>query len=256
MLHDCDTFTRRYYSDVLGAPQPSAIPLSARAERPVLKYQVPSRIKFNTLKDASCLSLLPKPPKKDVIRQLANFSKKLRYSARMDAVHLEDQDREFVLEYNLSNGTIQINEVEKRNSGRREGCFLSSRLIPKPCSARKDDPEYYMPQDFFVGALINVFNHRFIITGADLFVYRYVEANRENFCQKVQDNLRNYFLQLGMLQNDDINAKERKIQKAEKEKLFADNAIMENTEDHVPKDANKYINQTSNTIGCKELMAG
>jgi len=251
LLHDCDAFTRRYYSDMLDTPQPDAIPIPAKVERPTPKYVIPPHIKFGSPEDtyASCLSFVPKPPKKNVIRQLVNFSKKLRYSARMDAIHPEDEGRDFVLEYSLSDGTIQINEIEKRNSGRREGCFLSSRLIPKPCTG-KDDPEYYTPLDFFIGARINVFNHRFVITGADLFVYRYVEANRDKFCQQIRENLRNYFLQQDMLQ-DDVDIEAKKIQKMEDEQKLANNVIAKNEDDvNVSKCMDKEFDMT----GHKELI--
>lgn len=198
-----------------------------------VKYEAPPHIGFGSPEDtyASCLSFLLRPPKKNVIRQLANFPKKLRYSARMDAVHPEDEDRNFVLEYSLSDGTVQVSEIEKCNSGRREGCFLSWRLIPKP-AARKDDPVYYTPEDFFVGARINIFNHHFIITGADLFVYRYVEANHDKLPQNVRENLRNYFLRQGMLR-DDVDVETRKIQEAEdKRDLLAINVIAKSSEDN------------------------
>lgn len=252
LLHDCDAFTRKYYSDMLGTPQPDAIPVPARMKTPSTKYEVPPHIKFGSPEDtyASCLSFIPKPPKKDVIRQLANFPKKLRYSARMDAVHPEDEGRDFVLEYSLSDGTIQLNETEKSNSGRREGCFLSFRLIPKPCTG-KDNPEYYTPQDLFIGACINVYNHRFVITGADLFVYRYIEANCDKFCQEVRENLRNYFLRQDLLW-DDVNVEAKKIQEREdKQKLLADNVVARNLEDDV--DANKCMNKEFDMIGQKEL---
>ncbi|XP_011708053.1 PREDICTED: EF-hand domain-containing protein 1-like [Wasmannia auropunctata] len=253
LLHDCDAFTRKYYSAMLGTPQPDAIPIPARVERPAPRYEVPPHIKFGSPEDtyASCLSFVPKPPKKNVTRQLVNFPKKLRYSARMDATHPEDEGRDFVMVYSLSDGTVQINEIEKRNSGRREGCFLSFRLIPKPCTG-KDDPEYYTPRDFFIGARVNVFNHRFVITGADLFVYRYVEANHDKFCPEVRENLRNYFLQQGMLQ-DDVDVEARKIQKMEDEqKLFAErNVIAENVEDYVS--ASKCTDEKFDMIGHKEL---
>jgi len=238
LLHDCDAFTRKYYSDVLGTSQADAIPIPARVERPApAKCEIPPHIKFGSPEDtyASCLSFVPKPPRKDVIRQLANFPKKLRYSARMDAVHPEDEGRDFTLEYSLSDGTVQINETEKPNSGRREGCFLSSRLIPKPCTG-KDDPEYYTPQDFFIDARINVFNHRFIITGADLFVYRYVEANRDKFCQEIRENLRNYFLQQGMLQNDvDVEAR-KTLETEDEQKLLTNNIIAKKVEADINTD--------------------
>lgn len=188
------------------------------------KYKVPAHIDYGKPEDTynSCLSLVPKPPWKNTVRQLANFSKKLRYFTRMDAVHPEDKNRDFILEYDLSNGTIQISEIKKRNSGRQEGCFLSWRLIPKPIT-EKDDPLYYTPEDFFIGARINIFNHRFVITGADLFVYHYIEENSGKFCQEVRENLRSYFLQQNMLQNDiDIEAKKIKETKDEQE-LLADN---------------------------------
>jgi len=179
-----------------------------------------------------------------------SFASKLRYSAQMDAIHPEDEGRDFVLEYSLSDGTIQINEIEKRNSGRREGCFLSSRLIPKPCTG-KDDPEYYTPLDFFIGARINVFNHRFVITGADLFVYRYVEANHDKFCQQIRENLRNYFLQQGMLQ-DDVDIEAKKIQKIEDEqKLLANNVIAKNEDD---VNVSKCMDKKFDLTGHKELI--
>lgn len=224
LLHDCDDFTRKYYSDVLGTPQADAIPVPVRDEKLMPVKCESSYIKFDSPEDTyvSSPSFVSRPISKNVIRQLINFPKKLRYSMRMDAVHPEDEDRDFVLEYRLSDGAIQIVEREKRNSGRNEGCFLSFRLIPKPCSTKRDDPDYYTPEDFFVGARINILNHRFVITGADLFVYRYVEANRDKFCQEVRENLRNYFLQQGMLQND-VDVEARKIQEREDEcKLVAD----------------------------------
>ncbi|KYN40389.1 EF-hand domain-containing protein 1 [Trachymyrmex septentrionalis] len=252
LLYNCDAFTRKYYSDMLGTPQPDAIPIPTKMERPAPKYEIPPHIQFGSPEDtyASCLSFIPKPPKKNVIRQLTNFPKKLRYSARMDAIHPEDEGRDFVLEYSLSNGTIQIIEIEKPNSGRREGCFLSSRLIPKPYTGN-DNPEYYTPQDFFIGARINVFNHRFIITGTDLFVYRYVDANRDKFSQKVLENLRNYFLHQGMLQ-DDMDAEVKKIQMLEDEqKLFATNVAAKNIEDDIS--TGKCMNKEFDMTGCKEL---
>ncbi|KAF7403139.1 EF-hand domain-containing protein 1-like [Vespula maculifrons] len=215
LLYDCDLFTRKYYSEVLKIIQPSSIPIDPPIDqiKPLSEHKIPPHIMLGTPEDtyASCLSYRVKPPKKDVIRQLSNFPRKLRYSMKMDNVHPEDQDRDFVLEYNLSEGTVLIQELEKRNSGRREGCFLKATLVKKPGTDR-DNPLYYTPQDFFIGARINVFNHYFTINGADLFVYRYMEANPEKFCQQIRDNMRNYFAQQELLQND-IMIEAKKIQR-------------------------------------------
>lgn len=152
------------------------------------------------------------PMKKNTIRQILNFPKKLRYSMKMDAVHPEDETRSFILEYNLSDGKIQIKECVKPNSGRKGGTFLSSRQIKKPGSST-ERPEYYGPEDFFIGTRINAFNHYFIITGADLFVYRHIEANAEKFSENLKNNMKNYFLQLGLLENS--NKIVEKLEKGE-----------------------------------------
>ncbi|XP_033175867.1 EF-hand domain-containing protein 1 [Bombus impatiens] len=218
-LHDCDSFTRKYYSDMLGITQPEAIPFPTKDVIAAPEYKPPPHIIFGTPEDTyvSCLSFIPEPPKKDVIRQLLNFPRKLRYSMKMDMVHPEDKSRDFILEYSLSDGTVLVQELQKRNSGRREGCFLKATLVAKPKTGR-DNPEYYTPQDFYVGAKINIFNHYFIITGADLFVYRYIEANPEKFPQKVRDSIRNYLVKQNLLSTD-IGTETKKIQDNEEAKL-------------------------------------
>lgn len=216
--------------------QPNDIPIDPPIDpiKPLSELKIPPQIKFGSPEDtfASCLSYRVKPPKKDVIRQLSNFPRKLRYSMKMDNVHPEDQDRDFILEYNLSEGTVLIQELEKRNSGRREGCFLKAMPVTKPDTDR-DNPSYYTPEDFFIGARINIFNHYFTINGADLFVYRYMEANPEKFCQQIRDNMRNYFAQQELLQND-IMIETKKIQQRQHDAdIFGEKEI----ENEVPTNA-------------------
>lgn len=166
------------------------------------------------------------PKKESIIRQILNFPHKLRYSMKMDAVHPEDDTRSFILEYNLSTGKIQINECIKPNSGRKGGTFLSARQIKKP-GCNVDNPEFYGPEDFFIGTKINAFNHYFIITGADLFVYRYIEENKEKFNENLIKNMRDYFLQLGLLQgNSKINENEESlIEETEKNAYEMENCL-------------------------------
>ncbi|OAD62294.1 EF-hand domain-containing protein 1, partial [Eufriesea mexicana] len=232
-LLDCDSFTRKYYSDMLRITQPEGIPLPTKDIMILREYQPPPHINFGTPEDtyASCLSLIPKPPKKDVIRQLLNFPKKLRYSMQMNAVHPEDENRDFILEYNLNDGTILIQELEKRNSGRRKGCFLKATLVPKPKTGR-DNPEYYTPRDFYIGAKINIFNHYFIITGSDLFVYRYIETNPDKFPQEVRDNIRNYLLKQNLLSND-IKIESKIVQNEEDAKLQSIKPIEVNVKEDI-----------------------
>jgi hypothetical protein len=54
----------------------------------------------------------------------------------------------------------------------------------------------------FAGAVVTVFTHRFIITGADLFVYHYMQTNPEKFPPHITANIRNYMIKVGHFKED------------------------------------------------------
>jgi len=56
------------------------------------------------------------------------------------------------------------------------GKFLEPTRVAKPDSPL-DRPEYYGPQDLYIGAVVEVFKHRFIITNADYYVLKYLEKH-------------------------------------------------------------------------------
>lgn len=62
-----------------------------------------------------------------------------------------------------------------RNSGIVGGKFLERRRIIKP------DGSYYEAKDFYVGAVIEVYNHRFELHDADDYAFNYMEANPAMF---------------------------------------------------------------------------
>ncbi|KAF1371831.1 hypothetical protein PFLUV_G00273450 [Perca fluviatilis] len=61
---------------------------------------------------------------------------------------------------------ISIYEKPGRNSGIIGGHFLEKTRIPKPGSTL-DNPEFYSPADFAIGATVEVFSRRFVLTDAD-----------------------------------------------------------------------------------------
>jgi hypothetical protein len=75
---------------------------------------------------------------------------------------------------------ITIHEPPVRNSGIIGGKFLERTRVAKP-SSTPDHPEYYGPKDFSIGAEIEVFRHRFVITGADQYVLKYMEEHSNQF---------------------------------------------------------------------------
>lgn len=130
-----------------------------------------------------------------------NANKTLRYGCQMDTPHPEDKDRRFILSYNLSDGTMQIIEIAVANSGIAGGKFLSSRKLVRPGS-NPNKPDYYTPKDLYIGALIKAFANRFIITSADLYVYRYMQAHPQLFSPEIIDGVRLYHLKQGNLRQD------------------------------------------------------
>ncbi|CAG5017885.1 unnamed protein product [Parnassius apollo] len=202
LLYDCDDFTRRYYKTMLNIDQPSRIEIPREKPKEVAKA-FPPHIGIGAPEDTlqSCFGLMPKPPHKDIIKYNLNANKYLRYLCELDWIHPEDKNRKFVLSYSLADGTIKIGEIPRRNSGIREGKFLSSMRLQTPDSD-PNFPTYYTPDKFYIGAIIPVFKHRFKIVGCDLFVYRYMSANPEKFPQEVIDNVRNYHMREGNLKDE------------------------------------------------------
>ncbi|KAL3282731.1 hypothetical protein HHI36_005902 [Cryptolaemus montrouzieri] len=221
LLYDCDSYTRNYYSKALCIEQKPAMPIE-QAKPPPLEHPMPPHDGIGSLEDSlqNTLSFMPKPPRKDVIRQISNANKFLRYEMVMENIHPEDTIRKFLLLYSLGDGTCKIHEPPISNSGIIGGKYLRATHLVKPGSDPLD-PTYYTPGDFYIGAVITVFQQRFIITGADLYVYRYMQANPEKFPCCVIENMRNYMFHKGYLKEDIKDQIQESLEQEKKEERDA-----------------------------------
>ncbi|MEQ2193562.1 hypothetical protein XENOCAPTIV_003710 [Xenoophorus captivus] len=120
------------------------------------RKEIPPYNGFGSLEDSlqNCLSLIPEPPKVNVVKRIENDHKVLRYTAQLDSPYSKDEGRRFILSYHLSNDMISIFEKPMRNSGIIGGKFLEKTRIPKPGSS-VDNPEFYSPADFAIGATVD-----------------------------------------------------------------------------------------------------
>ncbi|XP_071335528.1 EF-hand domain-containing protein 1 [Trachinotus anak] len=192
LLYDCDGFTKEYFQknhpdmEMKPTEVPKKVDMLQKRKKDVFPYNG-----FGSLEDSlqNCLSLIPKPPRKNVLKLLENDHKVLRYSARLDSRYPEDEHRHFILSYFLSNDTISIFEKPTRNSGIISGKFLEKTRVPKPGST-VESPEFYSPADLAIGASIEVFSHRFVLTNADRYVLTYLEANSSWIPSQTLDSLR------------------------------------------------------------------
>lgn len=94
--------------------------------------QLPPYSGFGSEEDSqnSCNSLLPKPPKRDIVKFMQYDrhgldSNVLRFLARMDTKKATDIDRRFIISYFLADDTILLYEPPVRNSGK---CLLSHKF--------------------------------------------------------------------------------------------------------------------------------
>jgi Ca2+-binding EF-hand superfamily protein len=193
LICDCDDFTKEYYNAKYGITDFTPIRGDIAAVQPGATASKTQRIippynGFGGEEDSlnSCLSLLPKPPKRDFMRFM-EFDRTgldghvLRFLARIDTNRPIESDRRFIVSFYLSDGTVSVFEPQGRNTGIPGGKFLERGTVKKPTSA--GGSSHYTSSDFFVGATVEFNKHRFILTEADEYAYNYMECHAEEFPQ-------------------------------------------------------------------------
>lgn len=195
LVYDCDNFTKGFYYNHFGVTNFDPVEVRGMATD-LPKMEIAEYNNFGSIEDSmqSCNSLIPQPPKKDFIKMLENDHKELRFEAWMqpgckDTMRPEDRGRRFIITYRLADDMLTIYEPPVRNSGIIGGKFLERTRVAKPGSSL-EKPEYYGPQDFYIGAVIEIFKHRFIITNADAFVLKYIEDHKAQFPEQTYSTIR------------------------------------------------------------------
>jgi len=172
-LTKCDGFTQSYYMNKYGTPAAKFKPIILDADRPKPPRRDPKPMSyiggvasFGTEDDSlqSCLSLHPKPMKKDVEKQMANQKNLLRFLARMDTTKPEDVNRRFVITYYMADDTLAIFEEAHKNNGIIPGKFLKRSRFRNPTTGT-----FYEAKDFMEGCVVTINHFRFIVLHMDTF---------------------------------------------------------------------------------------
>ena len=133
------------------------------------------------------------------IRKLYNSNKILRYGLQLKCLDRSDnQMRQFILNYRLSDGQIQINEILDDNKTVQK--YLRYCYVMKPGSTNVSNPDYYTPNDFAIGSILEIFARKFQIISTDLYVFKYMEANRSKFDDNVFESVRNFMKNAALIQ--------------------------------------------------------
>jgi hypothetical protein len=177
-IYDCDDATREFYETYMGKVfEKVNVP---EEEKVHLQLLYPPHNGFGGDEDSlgSCLQLRPQPPKKDLVKMMTNSDRILRLEGVPQNNVPEDAHRKFIIEVYLSDDTIGVGEVKIRNSGCWEGKFRKRGLTSNPAAGRN-----FIPSDFFVGAEVTLSAMAMLITRADEYTLKYMEAHPAEFPQ-------------------------------------------------------------------------
>lgn len=176
-LFDCDEFTSDFYRKYMGIEQ-GKIELKS-PEHFHFQLAYPPHIGFGTEEDsmASCLHLTPRAPKRDMIKMMDNATKVMRFEGRLLTHQAGDNQRKFIIVVHLADDSVSVWEMRQRNSGQAEGRFAVRSRKRNVATG-----EWFCPQDFFLGAKVEINCTPFLIVCADEGTLKYMEQNCQDFC--------------------------------------------------------------------------
>merc|ERR1719188_542807 len=100
----------------------------------------------------------------------------LRFEGKMMSGAAEDRNRRFVIALYLADDSVGVWEKRQRNSGHAEGKFALKSKKRNP--ATKD---WFKPQDFFLGAVVEINAMPFALVGADVATVNAMEERGDEF---------------------------------------------------------------------------
>lgn len=182
-LYDVDAFTKEFYKRNFQADMQS-FDVSAPAA-PAPAQEIPPYNGIGSPEDSylSCVTIDPKPPlgQKSLLQLLKYDNQLLRFEAEMADATESAVGRKFIVSYRLSDDMISIYEpFGAAADGGYGGIYLSFQLLQK-AGTDPDRPEYLKPEDFSVGAQIDVHGVIFTITDADKAVLAFMEEHPDQF---------------------------------------------------------------------------
>lgn len=173
LITDADDYTRRFYADVYGVAESDMKPVLLEDEDPaILGFGGHGEQSTAESGDAGVASSAADASKGEITDNM-----QLRFEAMLNSSRPEDEDRRFIVTFFLSDSSISIFEKKVRNSGFIGGKFLERTRLQNP----DNNNEWFMPQEFFVGAEMRLNRYPLKLIDADEFTLRYMEGHCDLF---------------------------------------------------------------------------
>eukprot|EP00040_Diaphanoeca_grandis_P008748 m.46293 g.46293 ORF g.46293 m.46293 type:complete len:509 (+) comp20199_c1_seq1:172-1698(+) len=168
-LYACDDFTRDFYKQNFGLDLQDVDVSAPPTARPV--QAIPPYNGLGSPEDSylSCVSVNPKAPlgQKSLLQLLKYDNKLLRFEAEIDSMKEEHAGRKFIISYRLADDMVSIFEPHgSQSDGGFGGLYLSFQHLPR-AGTDPDKPAYLKPEDFHVGARIEVYGTAFVVLATD-----------------------------------------------------------------------------------------
>ena len=99
----------------------------------------------------------------------------------------ENNERVFVINYFLSDDTLSVHELARRNSGFMGGEFFKRAqfVLPDQGWYTSNRPKIYQSHHFFLGSKVILRDFIFEIISADIFALNFMEQHKEDVSSKL-----------------------------------------------------------------------
>ena len=178
LIYDADEFTKNYCDEKFGKHDWTPLQFNDDGTYSQIKNNPPPYNGWGDEEDSLgyCYSLHPTPPKKNIVKMMNKDGQFLRFLAKFKYPSPSDQIRQFVIIFYLADDNVAVFELPKRNTG-----FKGGKFIQKSKFRNDNTNNYFLPNDFFIGATIKINNYIFELIDADELAFNIMESDSDNF---------------------------------------------------------------------------
>jgi hypothetical protein len=178
-IYDCDDFTKSWYL----AKYPEELTEAdfkphdvTEPEETFPAHRIPDHtgLAIGSEEDSlqNCISLIPKPPRKDVTmgdEVVLQFRSKMIPVSDDDEVSEFDSSRRFVVSFHVGDKTLSIFEQASKDR-------CSSKFLERARVRKRDEPgAFYNLRDMHVGSVLKIHSRAFRLDESDEFTRNYLE---------------------------------------------------------------------------------
>jgi len=193
-IHDADEFTRKYFGELGIALLPKSD--MGLPEFTVPRAATPPYTGYGSWEDsmASVTDLIPKQPKKDMVKIFNNQGKVYRFTARF-AKPVDNLNRLFIFNFYPSDDTLMVHEPPQRNLG-----LVTGRFLEKGLHVNLETGLRIQPDDLRPGKIVKINSHVFEMLEMDEFTEKCIEHPEMEHTtfdlavvmEKLQDSMRQH----------------------------------------------------------------